>query len=125
MRIRIIGSMSFYDDFVALRTQLEGMGHATYIPVKFHGEGNIQEHRREAIERFRNELEISDCILVVNNKKGSIESYIGVGAGIEIGLALGKGKKIYMLKEPVGEVADYYSAIGYTAINGDLRKITN
>ena len=44
-------------------------------------------------------------------------------AGIEIGMALGKGKTIYMLKEPVGEVADYYSAIGYIAINGDLKKI--
>jgi len=121
MNIRIIGSMRFYDDMMGVRKELEREGHTVYTPIKFHGDS--QENRKKAIDRFRDELELSDVVLVVNKDTNGVRSYIGIDVAIEIGMAVARRKRIFMYQEPVGPVADYYQAIGYETIERDLRRI--
>ena len=121
MNIRIIGSMRFYDDMMKFKADLERGGHTVYTPIKFHGDS--QGNRKQAIDRFRDELELSDAVLVVNKDTNGTQSYSGIDVAIEIGMSVARRKRIFMYQEPVGPVADYYQAIGYETIERDLRRI--
>ena len=114
--------MAFYDQFSALKTQLENEGHTVIAPeLEFETAGDdtsvgaffdrnggvdafppdheVWEKKGRAITAHFRKIDASDCILVTNYEKKGIPNYIGGNTFLEMGYAYGTGKPIYVLNE--------------------------
>ncbi len=134
MRITLCGSMRFNDKFLELKTKLEALGHAMYMPVAVEGIDYWSEDgadRQEAkknlrlVEKHLDKINESDAILVANYTKGDIENYIGANSFLEMGYAKYKGKKIFLL-HPLPDqkyIEDELVSFEPIVLNGDLSLI--
>jgi len=136
MRIGIIGSMQMTEKMIALRDELNSLGHNAYMTtlskpfigktdeekekIKIHQKNNL-----DAITEFWRLMQGGDAVLVANYDKNGIKNYIGGNTFLEIGFAHVLGQKIFLLNS-IPEISYYKTeieAMKPLIINGDLTNI--
>jgi len=137
MKIAICTSFSFIKETVAIKDQLEKMGHIVFIPhnAELYANGTLApETRKEStqnkiagnlIARYYNIINDCDAILVVNKDKYDFKNYIGGNTFLEMGFAHVLNKKIFLLNAVPEEMlySDEILAMPHIIINNDLNKI--
>lgn len=148
MKITICGSMTFYNEMLTLKKDLESINHEVLIPslaLEVPGEGKyfgsymednggidnfpeghpLWQLKSDAISEHFEKIEKSDSILVLNSEKKGILGYVGGNTLIEIGLAFYLKKKIFILNNVSSEISYKQEIMGMQPIilNGDLNKI--
>ncbi len=122
MKIRIVGSMKFYDKYEEAKKVLELKGHKVMLPKK--DERPLDKiKKRWAMTQFNKDLKWCDAILVMNYTKEEKINHIGVNTLMEIGAADYANKKVYLLFEPPQSCKDELDAIDVKNINGKLEEI--
>ena len=107
-KIMISGSMSMSEKMKSVAKALTEMGFTVVVPRDIDWENipqaEIKARKKElSMEYFREIAGGDTCaVLVVNDKKGEIENYIGASAFAELALAFYFGKRIYVLNEMYG-----------------------
>lgn len=146
MKITLCGSISFIDEMVVLKNELEKIGHEAHTPVlEFQtGDGKsftakefqalrksaeaqpewVWERKKEAMQGHFDEIVWSDAVLVCNYEKNGVANYIGANTFFEMGLAFYLKKPIYLLN-PIPEISYKEEILGMwpIVIDGDLKKI--
>jgi len=136
MKIVICGSVTFVNEIIDIKKQLEKMGHIAIPPHNFslYAEGLLTPELKEEstenkikddlIRGHFNAIKESDAILAVNKNKNNIQNYIGGNTFLEIGFAHVLNKKIFLLNLiPEMPYSDEIKAMLPIIINGDLTKI--
>jgi len=143
MKITIVASIQFTKEMLALRDELERMGHTTFLPYTAKqieaGELSLEEFMKEKnahgdlrfrtmgpdrIKRYYNKIISSDAILVANYSKNNIQNYIGGNALMEIGFAYVNDKKIFLLNDiPEMPYTDEIKAMNPVLLKGNLSGI--
>lgn len=147
MRITICGSIAFYEEMEAARTELESLGHRVELPES--AAEDAQGERISAQEFYRqrkttvaetswlwstlrtqmrihcDKIAQSDAVLVVNLPKNGIDGYIGANSFLQMGLALHLGKKLFTLHAlPDQEyIREELLAMEPTVLEGRLERI--
>lgn len=124
MKLRIVGSMDFYDKFLQAKTKLESSGHEVITPKKdILPEPLPKEHKLKSILEFNDDLTKSDGILVMNYTKRDKVNHIGVNTLMEIGMAFNRNKKIFILN-PIPEFCKHeLEAINCKVLDRNLENI--
>lgn len=136
MKIGIVGSMQFAEKMVAVKSELENLGHEAFISmetdsivgksdkeieeVKLH-----QKFNKNAIKEFWKQMKDGDAILVLNYDKNNVKNYIGGNSLMDIAIAHFLDQKIFLMN-PVPDVAyckTEIEAVKPVIINGDLKLI--
>jgi len=148
MKITICGSMTFYNEMLTLKKDLESINHEVLIPslaLEVPGEGkyfgpymednggidnfpeghSLWQLKSDAISEHFEKIEKSDSILVANYEKKGVSGYVGGNTLIEIGLAFYLKKKIFILNNVSSEISYKQEIMGMKPLflNGDLSKI--
>jgi len=148
MKITICGSMTFYNEMLTLKKDLESLGHEVLIPslaLEVPGEGKyfgqymednggidafpeghlLWQLKSDAISEHFEKIEKSDSILVANYEKKGVSGYVGGNTLIEIGLAFYLKKKIFIFNNVSSEISYKQEIMGMQPIilNRDLSKI--
>jgi len=140
MKITICGSLTFSNEMLQAKEDLEKMGHRVVIPkdapdvaLGKHDNDNLEDDYQRCVEsdimrtHFRL-IENGDAILVINKEKNNIEGYIGTATLMEIGLAYYLGKKIFLLNSPPHHSEQRWAheirIIQPKILNGDLNEIS-
>jgi len=150
MIITICSTIKFWPQILAVKKQLEEMGHEVLIPP--HEVPNqagemipVEEYfkiRKEMVEKGENidwvwerkkeamnwhfeKVNKADCILVLNYEKNGIANYIGGNVLLEIGLAFWLKKPIYFINPIPTELSYTEELRGMQpiVINGNLTSI--
>ena len=139
MKIMIVGSMTFANEMVAAKEELESHGHSVHLPcdTEVHLEDsefidNLDKDfkhcvENQVMEKCFNLVADSDAILVLNHSKNNVDGYVGTSTLMEIGLARHLGKKIFILND----LPDYKQhrwahevrILQPTILQGDLSKV--
>jgi len=125
-KIVISGSMSLYPKMKNIANQLAEMGYIVVIPqpVDWSGisESEFSEHRKRLSMKHFSEIANEDtyAVLVVNDTKQGIASYIGANTFAEIALAFYFGKKIFILNDIYDLYKDELAAWGAIPLGGEL-----
>ena len=146
MKITLCGSITFIDEMVVLKNELEKLGHEAHTPVlEFRNENGklisakefqvlrksdekqddwVWRRKKEAMLGHYDEIVWSDAILVLNEEKNGIPGYIGANTLLEMGLALYLRKPIY-LWNPIPEISYKEELLGMwpVVLDRDLKKI--
>ncbi len=142
-KIVICGSMRFSQGMVDAKKELEKMGFDVVLPrnTELYLEGSEFLKQREAsvwepmegakrkiennlIKGYYDEIATADAILVVNQEKNGVKSYIGGNTLMEIGFAYTNNKKIFLLNDiPEISYKDEIVAMQPIILDGDLSKI--
>lgn len=146
MVITICGSIAFYDEMLAVKSELVAMGHEVLTPpkeirtadgremsVKEYYEirkkdGDLEDwvwdSKEKAIRAHFDKIERGDVVLILNYDKSGVANYIGANTFLEIGVAFFLRKKIFLLN-PIPEIPSREEILGMKpiVINGDLNKI--
>lgn len=141
MKITICGSMSFAQEMIDLKKQLEAKRFEVATPEKVEDyidkdlqdkisggtlEGAQRKIDNDFIRKHYREIEKADAILVINKDKNGIKNYIGGNSFLEIGFAYVLNKKIYLLNNIPEEQKIFYQevvAMQPIVLNGDINKI--
>lgn len=148
MKICICSSMSGYKQFMALREELEQLGHVVLTPELefetvgddtsigsyFERNGGIDEFppdhyvwkkKGRAMHSHFRKIDESDCVLVTNYEKKGISDYIGGNTFLEMGYAYGNGKKVFVLNNLPNQSVYKEELLGMQPIvlEGDISKI--
>lgn len=148
MKIVICGSIAFIEEMVAVKKQLENLGHEVEMPpLEIEDEsgekipvltywkmrkatatttGWIWDAKEKAIRLHFGKIKNGDAILVLNHEKNGVPNYIGANTLMEMGLAMHERKPIF-LWNPIPEIPyckEEIIGMKPTVINGDLTKIT-
>ncbi len=123
MVITICSTIKFYDNILAVKKQLEEMGHEVLIPphevkneagdlisvkeyydlrqkmMKESGQEHdwIWQRKKEAMEWHFEKVSQADVVLILNYEKNSIANYIGGNTFLEMGVAMWLNKPIYLI----------------------------
>jgi len=138
MKITICSSLTFENEIMDTKDQLERAGHAVEIPGSTE-EGKTKEwwaefEQRDPEEAYTqkadrmrthlNKIATSDAILVLNHDKNGVRGYVGANTLIEIGIAFYLKKKIFFLYDfPEVSAADEFRSVGAVVLNGNLSVI--
>lgn len=141
MKITICGSMSFAQEMIDLKKQLEAKGFDVATPEKVEDyvnkdlqdkisggslEGAQRKIDNDFIKKHYREIEKADAVLIINKDKNDIKNYIGGNSFLEIGFAYVLNKKIYLFNEIPDEQKIFYQelvAMQPIVLNGDINKI--
>lgn len=140
--------MSGYKKFMALKEELEDLGHNVIAPdVEFEMKGDdtsvgayfdrnggvdafppnheVWKKKGDAITKHFRKIDESDCVLITNYEKKGINNYIGGNTFLEIGYAFGTGKKIFILNHLPKESAYKEEILGMRPVilEGDISKL--
>lgn len=139
--IVICSSANFYQQVVAIESQLTDLGYDVIIPktaraMKAAGDYTVSKSwynnpddyttKRELMRAHFDEIARGDAILVANYEKHGLANYIGPNVLMEMGIALSLDKPIYILNE-LPENSPFEEEIkGFmpTILHGDLRGIS-
>lgn len=133
MNITICGSISFFNQMLELKNELEQLRHHVETPDleglnTNHSELSEQEHddlKRSFINAHLEKIRQSDAILIANYTKNGQENYIGANTFLEMGMAYALGKKIYILYDmPHQQNNTEMRGLLPTLLKSDLEKIT-
>jgi len=131
MKIALCSSASFYEHLNEIGDELETLGHDVTRP-KFSGRDDEQyandgtskylNWHKDLIDTHFKEIEQSDVVLIINDRKHGAGGYIGTNVMMEITVAYYLGKKIYILNAVPKDnpVFDEVSAIEATILNGNI-----
>ena len=136
MRIGVIGSMQYTEQMIAVRDELNTLGHDAFVTslhTPFIGKTDEekesikidQKNNLDAIRAFWQEMQGADAVVVVNLDKYGIKNYIGGNPLMEIGFAHVLNQKIFLLN-PIPEIQFYKSeieAVSPVILGGDLRLV--
>lgn len=140
MTIFISASMTFAQQILAVKKELEAKGFTVLIPFEtedvannpdsidaFKGDfDNAQE--ADIIKKNFDEVAKSDALLTLNLDKKGVAGYVGPSALMEMGLAYYLGKKLFLWQEIPhwDEVSWAYEVhlMHPVILSGDLSKIT-
>ena len=139
--------MSGYKKFMALKQELEKLGHVVLHPnVEFEMKGDdtsvgayfdrnggvdafppdheVWKQKGDAITKHFRKIDESEAVLVTNYEKKGVENYIGGNTFLEIGYAFGTGKKIFILNSLPWQSAYKEEILGMqpTVLGGDISK---
>lgn len=119
--------MTFVNEFMEIKKQLEGFGHIVLIPdLEFESNDHDWVKKKgDAITKHFRKIDDSDCVLITNYEKNGLSNYIGGNTFLEIGYAYGTGKKIYILND-IPEISAYKDeilAMQPIILNGDIYNI--
>ncbi len=129
MKIAICGSMSLAKEMVAVKKELEIIGHKVVIPENTERyasqelsiESKWEKMESDVIRNYFEKIKEVDAILVINQDKNGIENYIGGNGLIEIAFAHVLNKKIFLLNPiPKLSYSDEIEAMKPITINSDL-----
>jgi len=147
MKITICGSIAFFDEMMAVKNDLQKMGHEVKLPPteipNEQGEmvsikeyyrlrkeskteaGWIWDRKEWAMRTHFDKVAWADVVLVLNYTKNDIENYIGGNTFLEMGVAFYLKKPIYLLN-PIPETSFKEEVLGMKVmvINNDLSKLT-
>lgn len=127
MKITICGSMAFVDEMQKVKADLEARGLEVCAPVR-EAQGNFAGtaggsvvSKSEAIRRHFDKVAWADAILVLNQEKHNLPSYIGPNTLMEMGLAFYFKKPIYLMFDiPIGQFTEEITGMNPTTLRGDL-----
>lgn len=103
--------MAFAEDMLKTKKTLRKLGHIVYVP------NGINDHLKDkkfvdkldenyeyciktnVMKKCFNKVAKSNAVLVINNKRKSINGYIGTSALMELGIAYHLNKKIFLLNQ--------------------------
>lgn len=136
MTITICASMVFAEKMLAVKKELEKIGHKIYISdyaIAYQGKTRKEivkstiydKIHQDAIRNHWRKIKKSQAILVLNYDRKGISNYIGGNTLLEIGFAYILHKKIFLLN-PIPSIDFYRSeivAVKPVILNGDLKKI--
>ena len=123
MKIRIVGSMKFYDKFLKARSALEAKGNTIILPPKDRVVMD-KEIKRKQMEKFLQDLTSVDAVLVMNfDKDSKTRSYVVANTLMEIGMAFLNNKKIYVLNTPPESCKEELEALDCVYLNGDINRL--
>ena len=140
--------MAFYQKFLAIKQELENIGHSVIAPeLEFETKGDdtsvgaffdrnggvdafppdhdVWKKKGKAITAHFKKIDKSDCVLITNYEKKGIQNYIGGNTFLEMGYAYGTGKKIFILNEMPTNSIYKEEMLGMQPIilSGDILKI--
>ena len=136
MKIGIIGSMQFADKMMAIKEELNEIGHDAFV-TDLHkamiGKNDLeieeiklyQKFNMDAIREFWKMMQGADAVLVLNFDKNGVKNYVGGNTLMEIGFAHVLNQKIFMFN-PIPEMPyckTEIEAVKPIIINGDLSLI--
>jgi len=146
MKVTICGSIAFFDEMMAVKQKLEGLGHEVKLPPteipNEQGEmisikeyyrlrkettseaGWIWDRKEWAIRTHFDKVAWADVVLIANYTKNDIENYIGGNTFLEMGVAFYLKKPIYLLN-PIPETSTKEEVLGMKVIviDNDLSRI--
>lgn len=119
--------MRSYDRMQRVASQLGAAGVKTITPMADRDiTPTASEKRSAALRHIRQIRSIdTDAILVVNESKNGVESYIGPNSFAEIAVAFADGKSIFVLYGHPAQYAEELHAWGVRALDGDISLILN
>lgn len=133
MKIVICASMSAAKKIEEIKLELEKMGHTVVVPenMALHlaktfspKESTEEKIKDDLIRKYFQKIKNSDAVMVINEDKKGIASYIGGNTFLEMGFAHVLDKKNYILNEiPEVSYKDEIIAMQPIVLNGDLTKI--
>lgn len=140
--ITICSSAAFYRHVNELADKLVKLGFKAIVPLtatKMYASGNydVNDYKTwyENVEDFSKKAQLmrghfdevasGDAILVVNDEKHGVPSYIGPNVLMEMGLAFYLKKSIFVLNSITNDMPLYEEVIGMGSIilDGDLAKV--
>ena len=136
MKIAICGSMVFSREMIEIKNELETKGHSVIVPefteeyskmesvTETHKEAARNKAEHDLIRGYFNKINDCDAILIVNEEKNQIPSYIGGNSFLELAFGHVLNKKLFLLNElPNMNYSDEIIAMKPIVLNGDLTKI--
>lgn len=136
MKIGVIGSMQHTEKMIALRDELNKLGHNAFVTTlaePFIGKTDNekekikiwQKRNKDAIREFWNLMQGADAVLVANYDKNGEKNYIGGNTFLEIGFAYVLNQKIFILNQ-IPDIKYYKTeivAMKPTIVDGNLKLI--
>lgn len=138
MQITLCGSLTFNNEMLQLRDELETTGHTVHLPestrtgqgkesweqIKMNNPDLFYTTKAERMREHFEKIATSDAILVANYPKHDVEGYIGTNTLMEMAVAFYLKKKIYLLFPPP-ERYDQEELLSLDAkiLSGNIRSI--
>ncbi|EKD58282.1 MAG: Maf-like protein [uncultured bacterium] len=133
MKIVICASMSAIKSIIAIKGDLERVGHEVVAPENLEkhlaktfssSESTEEKIKDDLIRRYFKKIKNSDAVLIINEDKKGITNYIGGNTFLEMGFAYALDRKIFLLN-PIPGVSykDEIKAMQPIVLDGDLNKI--
>lgn len=136
MKVGVIGSMQHTEKMIALRDELNKLGHNAFVTTlaePFIGKTDNekekikiwQKRNKDAIREFWNLMQGADAVLVANYDKNGEKNYIGGNTFLEIGFAYVLNQKIFVLNQ-IPDIKYYKTeivAMKPTIVDGNLKLI--
>ena len=137
MEIAVCGSMVFSPEMVNVKDRLQDLGCKVVLPdfteqyAKLNSKDKMREESlknksyEDSIRNYYHKIKFfSDTLLVYNETRKGIESYIGGNTFLEMGFAHVLGKKIFLYYSiPDIDYRDEIEAMHPQTLNGDLNAI--
>ncbi len=124
MKLTIVGSIKFVDEYEKVKEYLELKGHKIILPIKDELPEPIPpDAKLKAMQQFNQNLEESDGILVMNYEKNNQPNYIGVNSLMEIGMAFNRNKKVIIFNQIPEFCKNEIEAINPIILDGDLKNL--
>ncbi len=136
MKILILGSMSFTPEMVKTGEELKKIGHLVTLPrfIEEYSKCKTREEMHTAAvknklaydlyKEYYNLIKEHDAILIINEEKNKILSYIGANALIEMAYAQILDKKIFLLNNiPDMPYSEEIKAMNTICLEKDFSKI--
>lgn len=132
MKIAICASMSFSQEILQIKSQLEALSHTVFVPTNTElyvsGETKVEwleeKIKYDLIRHYYNIIKDCDAVLVLNLDKNGIKNYIGWNSLLEMGFAYVNYKKIFLYNPiPAISYSDEIVAMLPVVIDQDLKNI--
>jgi hypothetical protein len=133
MKIGMVGSLKFIDEFKATYNALIAEGHEVYVLKEIEAilkdEADVEEYKSKVQEHYLLDfwklIQDADALIVLNYDKQGTKNYVGGSTLIGMSFAHVLGQTIYMMN-PLPMTQSYFDEILHmkpVVLNGDLSAI--